>query len=92
MVTNDKNASTSIKRPKKSKAGMWVSLIIILAVLGGVGLWATTKMNTTVASTGGTYTVASGPLTITVTEGGSIRAQNSIKYKFRLRETGTYRI
>ena len=81
MATNNKNVNSSTKRPKKSKTGIWVFLIIIIAVLGGAGFWASTKLNTTVASTGGTYTVASGPLTITVTESGSIRAQNSVKYK-----------
>ena len=81
MATNNQNVSKSIKRPKKSNAGMWVFLIIIIALLGGAGFLASTKLNTTVASTGGTYTVASGPLTITVTESGSIRAQNSVQYK-----------
>ena len=81
MAKNNQYMSNSKKTVKKSKAGMWVFLIIIVAVLGGAGFWASTRLNTTVASTSGTYTVASGPLTITVTEGGSIRAQNSVQYK-----------
>ncbi len=78
------SSSPSLHRPKKRKAGMWVFLILIIAALGGAGLWATTKLNTVVASTGGTYTVGRGPLTITVTEGGSIRAHESKQYKVKV--------
>ena len=85
MSTNETNVNKSVNtghhKPRKSKAGMWVFLVVILAALGGAGLWAATKFNTGVPLSGGTYTVNSRPLTVTVTEGGSIRAQNSIQYK-----------
>ncbi|MBN1974965.1 MAG: HlyD family efflux transporter periplasmic adaptor subunit [Sedimentisphaerales bacterium] len=88
MSANNTNVSLSNKpdhyKPKKGRAGMWVFIILILAALGGAGLWATTRMNTPIDLTSGTYTVGSGPLTITVTEGGSIRAFKSVQYKVQV--------
>jgi HlyD family secretion protein len=75
------SANPSHHRPKKGKMGIWVFLVVIIAALGGAALWATTKFSSPIESSEGTYTVGRGPLTITVTEGGSIRAQNSIQYK-----------
>ncbi|MBN2589201.1 MAG: HlyD family efflux transporter periplasmic adaptor subunit [Sedimentisphaerales bacterium] len=85
MSANKKGVISSNKpeyhKPKKGKAGMWLILILLIAALAGAGFWATTRLNPVSASTGATFTVGNGPLTITVTEGGSIRAQNSIQYK-----------
>ena len=88
MSSNRKDVNSSSKqeyhKPKKGKAGMWIILILIIAAIAGAGFWATTRFSTTAASTEGTYTVGSGPLTITVTEGGSIRAQKSKQYKVQV--------
>lgn len=88
MSANTKDVSSSNKpeyhKPKKGKAGLWLVLIIIIAAIVGAGFWANTKFNTVVAPTSGTYTVGEGPLTITVTEGGSIRALKSTQYKVQV--------
>ncbi len=88
MSANTKDVSSSNKteynKPKKGKAGLWLVLIIIIAAIVGAGFWANTKFNTVAASTSGTYTVGEGPLTITVTEGGSIRALKSTQYKVQV--------
>jgi HlyD family secretion protein len=88
MSTNKENVnmseSTSHHKPKKGRSGMWIFIILILAAIGGAGLWATTRLNTPVDITSGTYTVGKGPLTITVTEGGSIRAFKSVQYKVQV--------
>lgn len=83
-VNVNMSENTSHHKPKKGRAGMWVFIILILVAAGGAVLWATTKLNTQVDLTSGTYTVGSGPLTITVTEGGSIRAFKSVQYKVQV--------
>ena len=88
MSVNKKDVSSSNKpeyhKPKKGKTGMWIILILVIAAIAGAGFWLNTKYNTAVASTEGTYTVGEGPLTITVTEGGSIRALKSTQYKVQV--------
>jgi len=69
-----------------------ILLLIIVAVLVTGLVAATIKRDTSLdTSSGGTFTVRRDNLTITVTEGGSIRAHKSIEYKCKVergRESG----
>jgi HlyD family secretion protein len=65
-------------------------LLVGFVVVAVIATAAVTKMKTAsrAASTGGTYTAHRGDLTITVTEGGSIRARQSINYNCEVARRG----
>ncbi len=65
-----------------NKKRIFIILIFTAIALTALGLMATTINTKSVASdAGSTYTARLGDLTVTVAEGGSIRARNSIEYK-----------
>ena len=66
-----------------NKKKIFAVLIFIALVLLALGLVATTANTKSASSSSAsdTYTAKLGDLTVTVTEGGSIRARNSIEYK-----------
>jgi HlyD family secretion protein len=79
----------------EKKRSIWFWLIpffVVVAVLVSGLLAAKAKFNTSIDdAAGGTFTARRDDLTITVTEGGSIRAHKSIEYKCRVergRESG----
>lgn len=77
---------------RRIKRRWMILLLIIVAVLVTGLVAATIKRDTSLdTSSGGTFTVRRDNLTITVTEGGSIRAHKSIEYKCKVergRESG----
>ena len=99
---NDKqnqNASQNQRqRVKKRIKRRWlIVLLIAVAVLVRGLVTAAIKRDTGLdTSSGGTFTVRQDNLTITVTEGGSIRAHKSIEYNCKVkrgyRESGTLTI
>ncbi|MGD2095448.1 MAG: efflux RND transporter periplasmic adaptor subunit [Phycisphaerales bacterium] len=68
----------------------WIILLLIVAVLAVSGMVAKTITGKTSIDTsdGGTFTARRDNLTITVTEGGSIRAHKSIEYKCKVERRG----
>jgi HlyD family secretion protein len=75
---------------RKSTKRKWIILLLIVAVLAVSGMVARTITGKTSidASEGGTFTARRDNLTITVTEGGSIRAHKSIEYKCKVERRG----
>ena len=77
---------------KRIKRRWLIMLLIVVAVLVTGLVAAAIRRDTGLdTSSGGTFTVRRDNLTITVTEGGSIRAHKSIEYKCKVergRETG----
>jgi len=77
---------------KRIKRRWLIMLLIVVAVLVTGLVAAAIKRDAGIdTSSGGTFTVRRDNLTITVTEGGSIRAHKSIEYKCKVergRETG----
>ena len=64
----------------------WLILLIVGVVLVSGLVAATIKMDAGIdTSSGGTFTVRRDNLTITVTEGGSIRAHKSIEYQCKVK-------
>jgi HlyD family secretion protein len=77
--------------PAKSRAGgRRIYLLLGIAVVAVMATAAATKLRIAgrAASTGGTYTAHRGDLTITVTEGGSIRARQAINYNCEVARRG----
>lgn len=66
-------ASSSSSRRK----GPWPLLVALLVVVGGVGAWLWRSTRETGASDVPLWTVARGPLRISVTEGGSLQSLRS---------------
>ena len=65
-----------------NKKRFWFLLLFIAAALVVLGLVvATGKARSSASSSGDTFAARKGDLTITVTEGGSIRARKSVEYK-----------
>lgn len=69
-------------RPRKRKRP-WIVMLLVIAVLGASGLMATriTRQKSEVSTDGRIIAAKRGNMMVTVTEGGSIRARNSIRYK-----------
>jgi HlyD family secretion protein len=77
MANNQNNEQDKNSRKKL----LWLVLILIPTVIT-VTIVIAASRKTSVASTNtGTFTVRKGDLSIIVTEGGSIRAHNSLQYK-----------
>ncbi len=74
---------------RHGKAGGWVLLLIVIAVVAA-GIWAVKarKMVGAGKTIGGTFTVRQDDLVVTVSEGGSIRAHSSIQYKCEVERRG----
>ncbi len=65
-----------------NKKRIFIILIFVAVVLTALGLAAKTANTKSIASdASSTYTAKLSDLTVTITEGGSIRARNSIEYK-----------
>ncbi len=87
--SNSHSPSSGAKRPRKKKRP-WIAILIVIAVLGASGLMAQRMLRpkTDVSAEGGTIPAQKGSLMVTVTEGGSIRAHNSIQYKCQVESRG----
>jgi len=80
----------SVGRRKTRTKRRWAGLLLLVLVLTALG-WAATKMakpTSSAAEQGGTFTVRRGNLIVTVTEGGSVRAHESIQYKCQVERRG----
>jgi len=84
------NADQSVVPAKSRTRGRRTYLLLGIAVLAVVVTAAAMKMNKagSAASAGGTFAARRGDLTITVTEGGSIRARKSINYNCEVARRG----
>ena len=77
--------------PARSRAGgRRIYLLLGIVAVAVIATAAATKLRiaSRATSTGGTYTAHRGDLTITVTEGGSIRARQSINYNCEVARRG----
>jgi hypothetical protein len=86
-----KLANSANQRQKPVKAGKkwwWVILLFIVAAVTVTVLVAATRKADPASATSSTFTVRRDDLTVTVTEGGSIRAHNSIQYKCQVERRG----
>ncbi len=92
MRTNDRNASANNHRSGQGffsrRKRLLLVLLLIAAALAVTALVAATRKVTPVASNNSTFIARRDNLTITVTEGGSIRAHNSIQYKCQVERRG----
>lgn len=80
----------SVGRKKTRTKRRWGGLLLLVLALTALG-WAATKVakpTSSAAEQGGTFTVRRGDLIVTVTEGGSIRAHQSIQYKCQVERRG----
>src|SRR5690625_1792234 len=78
------------KQKKNYSRKIAVTLVICVVVAAiGLGLFAATKRNSSATSTGPTTTVKQGPLTIAVTEGGTLEAHNQLILKDKVRGSRT---
>jgi len=78
-ITGPKNQKQ--KRPVDNKKRLWVSILLIAGVITVAILVAATRNPSAVEADSGTVGVRRQDLIVTVTEGGSIRAHQSIQYK-----------
>ena len=82
--------SANVARKKARSKKRWGTLILLVLVLAALG-WGAMKMTKPASSgteQGGTFTVRRGDLIVTVTEGGSVRAHESIQYKCQVERRG----
>ncbi len=94
---NQNTSENQGQRVRKRMKRRWlIPILIVVTVLVTVLVAAAIRRDTGLDTTiGGTFTVRRANLTITVTEGGSIRAHKSIEYKCKVergRETGELQI
>ena len=84
------DAGQSVVPSKSRTRGHRVYLLLAVAVLSVVAAAAVTKMKMpgSAASAGDIFTARRGDLSITVTEGGSIRARKSINYNCEVARRG----
>ncbi len=75
-------------RSKAGKKWWWVILLFIVVAVTVTVLVAATRKADPAFATSSTFTVRRDDLTVTVTEGGSIRAHNSIQYKCQVERRG----
>ena len=66
----------------------WIILLLVVVAITVSALLAATRKANPSSSNTGTFTVRRDNLTITVTEGGSIRAHQSIQYKCQVERRG----
>ncbi|MCF7974861.1 MAG: HlyD family efflux transporter periplasmic adaptor subunit [Phycisphaerae bacterium] len=84
-----KRNNANVKVRRQGKARGWVVLLIVAAVVvGGYAVIKGRKAAGAGPSIGGTFTVRQDDLTVTVSEGGSIRAHHSIQYKCQVESRG----
>ncbi|MFC1764573.1 efflux RND transporter periplasmic adaptor subunit [Planctomycetota bacterium] len=87
---SDQNSQASVAHPVGKKKRPWIAILLVIAVVGGSTLMAKRMMGqkSDVSTHGGTIAAQRGSLMVTVTEGGSIRAHNSIQYKCEVERRG----
>ena len=79
----------NVKARNQGKVRGWVVLVVLAAVVAaGVAAVKAKKVVGKGDSEGGIFTVRQDDLVVTVSEGGSIRAHNSIKYKCEVERRG----
>jgi HlyD family secretion protein len=92
MQTNNQNAVNNKHRNgrvyKRRRSWLWVVLLFIAVALTVTVLVAATRKAGPATTTSSTFTARQDDLTITVSEGGSIRAHNSIQYKCQVERRG----
>ncbi len=92
MQTNNQNVTNNEPRNrrvyKKRGRWLWVVLLFIAVAVTVTVLVAATRKAGPVTTTSSTFTARLDNLTITVTEGGSIRAHKSIQYKCQVERRG----
>ncbi len=73
----------------RRKRRWWIPLLIIVVLaISGLVAATVTREVTTSGPAGGTFAVRRSDLTITVTEGGSIRAHKSVEYRCQVESRG----
>jgi len=84
------SADQGVVPAKSHRRGYRISLLLVITVVAVVGIVTAMKMKIvrSAASAEDTITARRGDLTITVTEGGSIRARNSINYNCEVARRG----
>jgi len=85
--TSQRQVTQPVKRRAKRR---WVIVLVLFVIVAGVSaLVASIKGNAGASTTsGGTFTARRDNLTITVSEGGSIRAHKSIEYRCEVESRG----
>lgn len=84
MMQTNKTAKPAPKVPRRKKTGRWVITFLIAAIVILSAFFASTRGRASDISDAQTVKVRRGDLIVTVTEGGSIRAKDSIQYKCRV--------
>jgi len=91
MQTNNQKTTGkqySGRRAAKRGRWLWVVMLFVAVAVTVTVLVAATRKTGSVATTSSTFTARRDNLTITVTEGGSIRAHKSIQYKCQVERRG----
>ncbi len=77
----ENSINTTRKSVRRKKNHLWMILLLIAVAATVTVLVAATRNTSTISAASGTVPVKRQDLIVTVTEGGSIRAHNSIQYK-----------
>jgi HlyD family secretion protein len=86
---SNSHSPSSAAHPARKKKRPWIAILLVIAVVGASALMAKRLIAPkTVSTDGGTIAAQKGSLMVTVTEGGSIRAHNSIQYKCEVERRG----
>jgi len=92
LQTNNQNAVNNKHRNgrvyKRRRSWLWVVLLFIAVAVTVTVLVAATRKAGPVTTNSSTFTARRDDLSITVTEGGSIRAHKSIQYKCQVERRG----
>lgn len=86
-MNDQKDRQVNSKSDQQTRI-QWIVVVLVIAVLGAAGLMAarSTRRKIDVSTEGGTIVAQRGNLMVTVTEGGTVRARNSIQYMCQVEE------
>lgn len=90
MRSSQATTQPGAARRRRRSQRRWGIFLVVILVAAGLGWGAMKMVKPTVSATdeGGTFTAQKSDLIVTVTEGGSIRAHQSIQYKCQVERRG----
>ncbi len=85
---NETGSSKQLQSKSGRAARRAIVVVVLAAAVVGAAVLARSRLAKSATSAGATFVARRGNLTITVTEGGSIRASKSIEYKCEVQRRG----